>query len=57
MSQAVAEAIEQNQRENGLDRSLEFYSQKKKMSDDEKNLYIKALHFKTGSKIDVSCPV
>ena len=43
MSQAMAEAIEHNQRENGLVRILDFYSQKKKMSDDDKNLYIKAL--------------
>jgi hypothetical protein len=43
MSQAMAEAIKLNQRETGLARILNFYSQKKKMSDDEKNLYIKAL--------------
>jgi len=43
MSQAMAEAIEHNQRENGLARILDFYSQKKKISDDEKNLYMKAL--------------
>lgn len=43
MSQAMAEAIEHNQRENGLARILDFYSRKKKMSDDDKNLYIKAL--------------
>lgn len=43
MSQAMAEAIEQNQRENGLAWILDSYSPKKNMSDDEKNLYIKAL--------------
>ena len=43
MSQAMAEAIEQNQRENGLAWILDFYSPKKNMNDDEKNLYIKAL--------------
>ena len=43
MSQAMAEAIEHNQRENGLARLLDFYSQKKTMSDDDKNLYMKAL--------------
>jgi len=43
MSQAMAEAIEQNQRENGLAWILDFYSRKKNMSDDKKNLYIKAL--------------
>nr|WP_319495376.1 hypothetical protein [uncultured Desulfobacter sp.] len=43
MAQAMAEAIELNQRETGLTWILDFYAGKTKMSDNEKNLYIKAL--------------
>jgi hypothetical protein len=43
MAQAMAESIELNQREKGLTWILDFYSRKKKMSDDEKNIYMKAL--------------
>jgi len=43
ISQAMAEAIEQNQREDGLAQILDFFSRKKNMKDDKKNLYIKAL--------------
>nr|WP_319396873.1 hypothetical protein [uncultured Desulfobacter sp.] len=43
MAQAMTEAIELNQRETGLTWLLDFYAGKKRMSDDEKNLYMKAL--------------
>ena len=43
MAQAMAEAIELNQRETGLTWILDFYTGRKKMDDNEKNLYMKAL--------------